>query len=251
MNTTYKTFGLFIVLAFALFACNSTTTEAYQEQAPKSATHETPEMHKAVVEEVMQTSVYTYLLMNENGSKAWIAIPKKEVNPGETYYYKEGVEMPNFKSKELDRTFDKVSLVEGISAGPTQTKSPGTMQQQQQPAGKQTPARGVVAEITHAEDEVSLARIFADPGAYANKTVKVRGTVVKVNEHIMGKNWIHIQDGTEHDGQFDLTITTLETVKPGNVVTVEGNIILNKDFGYGYNYDIIMEDAKVESITSL
>ncbi len=73
MNSTYKTFGLFIVLAFALFACNHTTTKAYHEQAENSATHKTPGMHKAVVEEVMHPSIYTYLLMNENDSKAWIA----------------------------------------------------------------------------------------------------------------------------------------------------------------------------------
>ncbi len=159
--------------------------------------------------------------------------------------------MPNFKNKELDRTFDEVSLVEGIGASSTQTKSPGAMQQQQQPACKQNPARCVVAEITNAEDEVSLARIFADPGAYTNKTVKVRGTVVKVDENIMGKTWIHIQDETEHDGQFDLTVTTSESVSLSSIFGAEGTVILNKNFGYGYKYDIIMENATVQSTTRL
>lgn len=252
MNSSYKTFGLIIVMAITLFACNSTTTETYHEQAVNPAMTKTPGMHKAVVEEVMHTSVYTYLLMNEDGSKAWIAIPKKDVNPGETYYYKDGIEMPDFKSKELDRTFETVYLVEGISENPTQTKSAGNaMQQKQQPAGKQAPAKGVVAKIDHADDEVTLAKLFADPDAYANKTIKVRGTVVKVNEQIMGKTWIHIQDGTEHDGQFDLTATTAAQVKLGSVVGLKGTIALDKDFGYGYKYDIIMENTEVESTTSL
>jgi starvation-inducible outer membrane lipoprotein len=242
MNKLIKTIALFIASAFVLFACNSTTTEAYNEEPVAKG------MHMAVVEEVMQTSVYTYLLMNENGNKTWIAIPKRDVNTGETYYYKEGMEMPDFKSKELDRTFDKVYLVENISVSPGQMKSPMAMQK---PAGKQAPTHGVITKITHTDDEVSIAEIFADPAFFNNKTVKVRGTVVKVNEQIMGKNWIHIQDGTEHDGSFDLTITTSEQVKKGSVVGFEGIIMLNKDFGYGYVYDVIMEKATIKPATRL
>ncbi len=121
----------------------------------------------------------------------------------------------------------------------------------QKPTGKKAPVHGVITKISHTEDEVSIAQIFADPASFENKTVKVRGTVVKVNEQIMGKNWIHIQDGTEHDGSFDLTITTGELVKKGSVTGFEGTIILNKDFGYGYVYDVIMENATVESTTQL
>jgi starvation-inducible outer membrane lipoprotein len=244
MNNIFKTTGLYIALVIALSACNSTTTETYHEQTATTELHATSEMHKAVVEKVLHTSDYTYLLMNENGSKTWIVIPITEVNPGETYYYKDGIEMPDFKSKELDRTFDKVYFVEEISVSPVQAKSPGGMQQH---TGKQAPAHGVVAETTHTEDEVALARLFANPDGYANKIIKVRGTVVKVNRQIMGKNWIHIQDGTEYNGQFDLTITTTELVKTGNVVGFEGTIVLDKDFGYGYRYNIIMEEAAVVS----
>jgi hypothetical protein len=61
----------------------------------------------------------------------------------------------------------------------------------------------------------------------------------------MGKNWVHIQDGTEYNGQYDLTITTQEKVNVGDVVVFEGIISLNKDFGFGYAYDILMENAKV------
>jgi len=251
MKTSNKTFVLFIALAFVIIACNSTTTEAYHQESTAAVSPKATGMHKAIVEEVMHTSVYTYLLMGENGEKTWIAIPKRDVNPGETYYYEQGIGMPDFKSKELDRTFDMVYLVEEISASPTQMKSPPAMQQQQQPAGKQAPARGVIAEISHTADEVSLEQIFADPGSYENKTIKVRGTVVKVNEQIMDKNWIHIQDGTEHDGNFDLTITTGAQIKMGSVVGFEGTIMLNKDFGYGYVYDIIMENATVDSNISL
>jgi len=251
MNISYKPFGFIITLAIFVIACNNTTTEAYRQQEPTAAMSSGAKtQHKAIVEEVLNTSAYTYLFMNENGQKAWIAIPRKDVNPGEAYYYTGGLEMIDFKSKELDRTFDKVYFVEGITESPNQAKQ-HTAMQQQQPAGKKAPEHGVIAKITHADDEISLAQLFADPGAFNKKTIKVKGTVVKVNEKIMGKNWIHIQDGTEYDDQFDLTITTTDQVKMGSIASFEGTIALDKDFGYGYKYDIIMEEAKVETTFSL
>lgn len=242
MKTQLNNFGIFIALAFVMLACNSTTTEAYNEETLSKG------IHKVVVEEVLHTSVYTYLFVNENGNKVWIAIPKREVNIGGTYYYEDGFEMPDFESKELKRTFDKLHLIAGISETPDIKKAPPKMQK---PTGKKAPARGVIAKIAHTDEEVTLAEIFADPNSFSNKTVKVRGTVVKVNEQILGKNWVHIQDGTDYEGNFDLTITTTEQVKMGNVVGFEGTIILNKDFGAGYKYDVIMENATVDSTTGL
>jgi hypothetical protein len=61
----------------------------------------------------------------------------------------------------------------------------------------------------------------------------------------MGKNWVHIQDGTEYQGGFDLTITTDGQVAVGETVTFEGKIVLDKDFGYGYSYPVLMEEAKI------
>jgi len=61
----------------------------------------------------------------------------------------------------------------------------------------------------------------------------------------MDKNWIHLQDGTEHDGKFDLTVTSDITADTGEVYTFEGTIALDKDFGFGYFYEIIMEDAVI------
>jgi hypothetical protein len=67
--------------------------------------------------------------------------------------------------------------------------------------------------------------------------------VVKVNKQVMGKNWIHIQDGTDFNNDFDLTITTQDLAEIGDEVTFKGKISVNKDFGSGYSYEVIMEDA--------
>jgi len=91
---------------------------------------------------------------------------------------------------------------------------------------------------------VTIAKLVSDKKSYEGKTIKVRGQVTKFNSGIMGKNWVHIQDGSESQGSFDLTITTDVTASPGETVTFEGKIILDKDFGYGYFYKILMEDGK-------
>ena len=91
---------------------------------------------------------------------------------------------------------------------------------------------------------ISISNLLEDKKSFAGKVIKVKGQVTKYNPGILGKNWVHIQDGTEHIDGFDLTVTTDIQTSVGETVTFEGKIILNKDFGYGYFYYIIMEDGK-------
>jgi len=95
------------------------------------------------------------------------------------------------------------------------------------------------------EEVITIADLLASKSSYGGKKVKVKGKVVKYNAAIMGKNWLHIQDGSEEDGKSDLTITTDMTTEVGKVITVEGVITLDKDIGPGYFYAIIMEEAKI------
>ena len=99
--------------------------------------------------------------------------------------------------------------------------------------------------VETAEGGITIAELFSDKKAYDGKTVRIRGAVTKFNPAIMDKNWIHLQDGTDHDGKFDLTVTSGQMVEPGATITVEGKISLDKDFGFGYFYEVIMEDAVI------
>jgi hypothetical protein len=100
--------------------------------------------------------------------------------------------------------------------------------------------------IAKADGGKTVAEVFAGKDALAGKPVTVRGKVVKSNSGIMGKNWIHVRDGSGSDGTNDLTVTTT-TAQPnvGDTVLVTGPVSLNKDFGMGYQYDVIVEDAQV------
>jgi hypothetical protein len=112
-----------------------------------------------------------------------------------------------------------------------------------QSPGPAQPAR-VNVKITPCEDCIKITDLLENKKSYNGKVIKVTGQVVKYNPGIMGKNWVHIQDGTDYEGIYDLTVTTQQPAKVGDIMTFEGTISLDKDFGYGYFYPVIMEDAK-------
>jgi hypothetical protein len=99
-------------------------------------------------------------------------------------------------------------------------------------------------KVEPCKDCTMLADLLENKKAYSGKNIKVSGKVTKFNPSIMGKNWIHIQDGSEYNGEFDLTITTDREVTVGETITFEGKIALDKDFGYGYFYSVLMEEGK-------
>jgi hypothetical protein len=88
--------------------------------------------------------------------------------------------------------------------------------------------------------------VFAEKDALSGQKVAVRGKIVKVNAGIMNTNWLHVRDGSGAEGTNDLTVTTAGTVpNVGDTVLLTGTVALNKDFGMGYSYDVIVEDAEV------
>lgn len=214
---------------------------------PKNPEGKRTNNHKIVVAEVLQTTSYTYLKVNENDSLKWLAIPSMQARVGETYYYSEGLPMKQFESKELHRTFDEVLFLGGVSPEPLTGDKPKAATANAQPyARKANPEVKKDIKIDAQKDCITIGALFSQKESYAGKTVKIKGQVTKYNAEIMNKNWIHIQDGTESNGKFDLVITSPDNVKVGDVVILEGKISLNKDFGYGYLFDVIMEDAVVK-----
>jgi hypothetical protein len=201
-------------------------------------------MHEVKVSEVIQSSNYTYLKVAENGAEKWIAVTRQEAAPGQTYYYGEGLEMKNFHSKELDRNFETILFVQNLSAQPQAATTP-LPNPHGNAMGKVSVDQKEGISVAPAENGLSIAKLYTSKNDYSGKKIKMKGQVVKVNDEVMGKNWVHLQDGTKEDDHFDLTITTLDKVVVGEVATFEGTIALNKDFGYGYTYELIMEDAKL------
>jgi hypothetical protein len=185
------------------------------------------------------------------GGEYWLAAPSMNALPGETYRYQGGMMMKDFHSRELDRTFDEILFVD-VLFGEDETGmalGQGMMTEQGMMTGHGMPPGSVVMEqksdvtVDRVEGTVTISELFADPGSFEGRSIRVRGEVVKFNPAIMERNWVHLQDGTEHQGKFDLTATTRESFQVGSVVTLEGIIALNLDFGYGYTYEILLEEA--------
>ena len=202
----------------------------------------TNEQHKVVVEEVLNTEKYSYLNVSENEEKFWVAISKREVAVGDTYYYKGGLMKQNFFSKEFNRVFETVYLVSNIWKKPKGGMEGSALEQATANISAPESLPDIkVGEIEHAEGAMKLADLFSKKELHDGQPVKITGKVVKVNPMIMNRNWLHIQDGSGEG--LDLTVTTTENIPLGHVVTLEGTIELDKDFGAGYRYDIIMEGA--------
>jgi hypothetical protein len=192
------------------------------------------------VVEVIQGSSYTYIKAKESLGEKWMAVSKQDVQTGGVYYYDEALPMNNFHSKEIDRTFEEIFFVNNISTTPA---GQGQMNATQSHMGKVDVQQNSSITLEKQAGEITVAQIFGNRSDFSGKEIEIRGVVVKVNEQVMGKNWIHIQDGTSDGGNFDLTVTSADLPAVNDEITVKGKIILNKDFGYGYSYEVIMEDA--------
>lgn len=242
-----KQYFLLMVTSLLIWGCDNSpkvieaveTTQSEQATPVDDGANVT---HKGIVQEILHTSKYTYLRMDEDGQEKWIAIPKSEVETGKTYYYRGGLKKNNFKSTEHDRVFETVYLVSGVSESPTMTGTGGG-----NPHANIGTSEAIVQneKIEPTKGGISIKELFDNRKKYEGQTVRITGRCVKLNNMIMNRNWVHLQDGSLADKNADLTITTSENIPLGAVVTIEGKVALNKDFGAGYKYDIIMEEGRV------
>ena len=242
MKTIIRT----LLIAILFLSCNDAKTKQ---------TTNGDGIHKGVVQEVLHVKEYTYVRVLEDGQDKWLAAPITNVEQGGTYYFSKTMEMKNFESKELNKTFETIYFIEKLSATEDDVKSPLTTNSHALPmesgqvATSDNSPKPVIdkkdVKVTATENSISIAELFKNRDTYNNQVVRLRGEVTKYNPAIMNVNWLHVQDGTEFNGEFDLTVTTTETVEIGDVVTIEGKVALNKDFGAGYVYDIIIENATI------
>lgn len=232
-----------IVTLFILSACETGGTKVSYKVDPNN--------HEVKVKEVVQASAYTYLLVKENSDEYWIAVSRMEAAEGNVYHYSRSMEMKNFTSKDLSRTFDKVLFIDNLSTAPIpESKEEAAVAQTQQPHQNIKPVlEKKEVKVEQREGTISIAELYDNRAKYENKVVKVIGQVTKFNTGIMKKNWAHIQDGTVSGENFDLTVTTLDVIPLGEVVIFEGKVSLKKDFGAGYFYEVILEDAAATNAT--
>jgi len=162
--------------------------------------------------------------------------------------------MEQFRSVSLDRTFDEIWFVSGFGvAGDKAAANPHAGMMGAVDSEPPTDAVTDFSDLKPAAGGLTVAQIFADRVDLAGQRVKVRGRVTKSLGGIMGRNWLHLQDGSGDvaTGDHDLTVTSEQTAQTGDTVLIEGVLTVDKDFGSGYFYSVIVEEATVTVEESL
>lgn len=200
---------------------------------------------KGEVLEVKEVPSYTYLRIKTREGETWAAVSKAPISKGAQVTIENPMVMQNFESKSLNRTFP--SIVFGNLAG---TPAPGAVASLPTGhAGLPTKLADVadihVAKAT-GQNARTVAEIVGKGSELKDKPVVVRGKIVKYNSGIMGKNWIHLRDGTGTAATNDILVTTTAPAKLGDVVLVKGTVRTDKDFGSGYAYKVMIEDATLQ-----
>jgi hypothetical protein len=232
-------------------------SEAAAPAAPASTAPEgaaaaaTVQTVTGTVTETMDASSYTYVKVKSESGEIWAASGKFTVKVGDKVVVPLETPMQNFRSETLKRDFPLIYFTSRISKeGEAGMVAPNVaVAHAQAGPGSQgaMPGAQVTEKIAPAAGGMSVADVWAKRASLAGKSVTVRGKVVKFNGGIMGRNWIHIQDGTgvAKDGTHDLTVTTNGEAQVGAVITVTGKLAVDKDFGAGYAYKAIVEDATI------
>lgn len=189
--------------------------------------------------ETMNSGGYTYVHLDHAGTKMWIAGPETKLAVGTSLGKMAGTLMTDFRSNTLNRTFDRIYFVgafPGAAAAPAPIATGST-------TTLPTTPPAVDEKVAAAPNGKTVAAVWAAKDALKGKPVIVRGKVVKLNNGIMGRNWVHLRDGSGASGTNDLLVTTQDVVKLGDVVTATGTIATKQDFGAGYAYDVMIENA--------
>ena len=234
--------------------------------APVGAPPETTVTGKIL--ETMDSGGYTYMKLSSSGGEVWAAVNAAKVKKGQTVTVVNAMPMDGFESKTLHRKFDRIlfgSLAEPGAAAKAGAIDAAAAQQGQMPPGHpdasdprfremmaaqhaaagQGPANVGDVKVPRADGGKTVAEIVGQRQAFADKEVVVRGKVVKFLPQIMGRNWLHIRDGSgsAENKDNDLTVTTDDTAAIGDVVVIKGTVRIDQDFGAGYAYPVLIEKA--------
>ena len=191
---------------------------------------------------VIEASAYTYAEVDTGKKKVWAAGPTTPLKMGDMISFSTAMPMENFHSKSMQRDFPLIYFVGGFVVDKKAATTKAAAIASPHSRIKQERVAKAAKGISKAERGSTIAEIYAHKQNLNGKTIRVRGKVSKFTSGVMGKNWIHIRDSSSPD---DLTVTTDGRVAIDDVVIIEGKIGLDKDYGYGYVYPVIVEGARI------
>ena len=203
---------------------------------------------KGEVLEVKDVESYTYLRLKTKDGETWAAVSKAKVKKGDEVTIENVMVTNNFESKSLKKTFP--SILFGTLAGAAGGESGGSNGMTLAHSGLDKTASGGDIHVPKAKgaNARTVAEVITMAADLKDKPVLVRGKIVKYNPGIMGKNWLHLRDGSGSaaNSTNDALVTTTNQAKVGDIVTVKGVVHTDKDFGAGYSYKVLIEEATLQ-----
>jgi hypothetical protein len=200
---------------------------------------------KGEVLETLNAAGFTYLRLKTKDGESWAAVRATPIKTGTQVTLENVIPMKNFESKSLKKTFP-VILLGDLAGAPSGAQAV---------ANEVAAAHSDVAKQSGAPDEKvakatganarTVAEIMTKSAELKDKPALIRAKVVKYNAGIMGKNWVHLRDGSGSaaDQTNDLMVTTASETRVGDVVVMQGVVRTDKNFGAGYAYKVMLEDA--------
>jgi hypothetical protein len=241
-NKAHMLVAVLACSAFALLNTGIFNDAHAANMDTKSETRTTADKMHGKVTEVIEAEGYTYAQIDTGKEKVWAAGPVTPIKVGDMIGFPTKMPMQNFHSQSMNRDFSIIYFVDNFVTGneavPDKTRQPIAAHGLSQ----KKPLAEPVKNITKVKGGTTIAEIHTNKTSLNGKTVQVRGKVTKLTTGVLGKNWLHIMDSSSHE---DLTITTTSKVGMGDIVVAKGKIGLDKDFGYGYVYPVILEDAEI------
>ncbi len=224
---------LLVVLLVCLFSglLNAETTQQTN-----------PNRIQGKVTEILNAAGYTYAKVNTGQKIVWAAAPTTPLKVGDMVTFTTEMPMKNFRSKALDRNFAILYFVNQFTNGKDTPAAPAAKKVSPHANIVQKSVTKPIKGIKKVKGGQTIKEIYANKNKLNGKTIRVRGKVTKYTPSIMKKNWLHIQDSSTLQ---DLTITSKSTVAINDIVIIEGKLGLDKDFGYGYIYPVIVQDARI------
>jgi hypothetical protein len=253
-------------------ACSSDkaveTSQAPADTDISTAANQVPLPLTGTVAEAFEKSGYSYVRLETAAGDRWVATGESGFQVGEEITILDGSLMFNFHSPTLDRTFPEIIFASNVQSSSqiAETASPAAAaeggahsfeaalnSESASPHGmgntpSDVPLADIKVEKATGANAYRVNELYQQAAKLSGQEVRVKGRVMKVSANIMGRNWIHLQDGSGDAAKnnHNLVVSSETMPEKGEVVTVVGLFQANKDIGAGYKYAAMVEDAKIE-----
>lgn len=233
---------LLTVLLTAMFGISCNSMADKKEVSKKTITGD------GVVVSTVNGAGYTFVELKADKGNFWAATKETPIKVGDVITLKNPMLMKNFESKSLSKTFNEIYFAEGfiVNGKGNQTKEKMTSPHDSMDMGEGNEHMGDteqvdVSKVLKAENGVTVNEILSNPANFKDKEVTLNVIVTKYLPQIMGKNWLHLKDASSKD--VHIAATTAEEFNKGDIVLIKGTVILDKDFGAGYKYEVLLENV--------